>query len=72
MTFYKELESLINKHSMECSSNTPDFILANYLKRCLCAFNEATIAREVWYGRLKIEETEQRDICGPIQKKESS
>jgi len=33
--FKQELEHLINKHSMENRSNTPDFILADYLVRCL-------------------------------------
>lgn len=43
--FVKELEQLINRHSMENDSNTPDFILAHYLAGCLRNFNEATRAR---------------------------
>ena len=39
-----------NKHSRENASNTPDFILAAYLKACLEAFEVATIDRESWYG----------------------
>ena len=50
-TFMQELERLINKHSQENGSNTPDFILANYLKNCLGAFNDAVESRELWYGR---------------------
>lgn len=49
--FAKELESLINRHSMENASDTPDFILAHYLAACLAAFNTATRDRETWYGR---------------------
>jgi hypothetical protein len=49
--FAKELESLINRHSQENDSDTPDFILAGYLRDCLSAWNEATKARERWYGR---------------------
>lgn len=32
MDFEKELEMLINKHSKENESDTPDFVLAQYLK----------------------------------------
>ena len=35
----------------ENESNTPDFILAQYLESCLTAFNTATQQRENWYGR---------------------
>lgn len=49
--FRKELETLINKHSLENGSDTPDFILANYLTKCLEAFDTALVARERWYGR---------------------
>jgi hypothetical protein len=49
--FEKELESLINKHSMENASDTPDFILARYLYRCLQTFNDIIHKRENWYGR---------------------
>lgn len=49
--FETELQSLINKFSMENASNTPDFILAEYMKFCLDAFNQAVQQREKWYGR---------------------
>lgn len=49
--FEKELERLINRHSMENASNTPDWILAQYLKVCLDAFDQAVQQRENWYGR---------------------
>lgn len=49
--FQKELEQLLNRHSQENASNTPDFILANYLNNCLDAFNVAVARREEWYGR---------------------
>ena len=44
--FQKELETLINKHSMEQFSDTPDFVLAEYLNNCLKAFNGAVSARK--------------------------
>jgi hypothetical protein len=49
--FKKELESLINKYSKENDSNTPDFILAQYMSDSLGAFDKAVRSRESWYGR---------------------
>ncbi len=48
--FEKDLEALINKHSVEGASNTPDFMLANFLHRCLEAGNALIRARDSWYG----------------------
>lgn len=48
--FRKELTALINRHSMEKASNTPDLILANYMADCLEAFDKAIQAREEFYG----------------------
>lgn len=50
ITFREELESLINIHSKENASNTPDFILADYLQVCLNAFDMAVNARDAWYS----------------------
>jgi hypothetical protein len=36
---------------MEDGSDTPDFILAQYLNGCLDAYNAALTKREAWYGR---------------------
>jgi hypothetical protein len=49
--FEADLETLINHHSLENGSDTPDFILASYLRECLATFNLALTARERWYGR---------------------
>lgn len=49
MNFTEELQQLINKHSLENHSDTPDFILAQYLVTCLEAFNQATSDRTHWY-----------------------
>ena len=45
-----EIRSAINRHSRENASDSPDFILAHYLLKCLEAFNEATNARDKWHG----------------------
>ena len=46
----KEIERAINRHSAENGSNTPDFILAQFLQSSLEAFDRATKEREDWYG----------------------
>ena len=48
----KDIETAINKSSAENYSNTPDFILAEYLMDCLKAFDNAVLRRAKWYGRL--------------------
>ena len=53
MTLRQELEQVLNKHSAENGSDTPDFILAELLVACLIAFDQAVNAREKWYGREK-------------------
>lgn len=49
-TFKKELEILINKYSLENSSDTPDYILADYLSGCLDLFNSTLAERKRWYN----------------------
>jgi hypothetical protein len=48
--FERDLAAVINKHSKENGSNTPDFILAKFLNVCLMTFEGAVAARETWYG----------------------
>ena len=50
-TFEQALEDVINRWSQENPSNTPDFILAQYLHNCLQVWNAAVAQREKWYGR---------------------
>ena len=47
--FESELTTLINTLSMENGSDTPDFILASYLTKCLRVFDATTERRESWY-----------------------
>lgn len=49
--FRKELGQLINKHCMENESNTPDFILADYLCDCLVVWNTNVKSKYNWQGR---------------------
>lgn len=48
-TLDDDLRELLNRHSRESMSDTPDFILARYLMDCLAAFEAATRLRDAWY-----------------------
>lgn len=48
--FRSELTSLLNRFSKENGSNTPDWILRDYLCDCLKAFDNTTLKRDKWYG----------------------
>ena len=52
----KELAHILNCYSEENRSDTPDWILANYLIDCLDAFNGAMFSREIYNGRKTAEE----------------
>lgn len=51
MALREDIQTAINCASAENGSNTPDFLLAEYLTDCLAAFDKAVGARERWYGR---------------------
>jgi hypothetical protein len=48
--FIHELERIINCASLENESDTPDWILAQYLRDCMKAFTVASNSRRNWYG----------------------
>ena len=41
---------VINQTCAECGSNTPDFMLADYLLDCLDTWDKFTGRRDKWYG----------------------
>lgn len=47
----RELATVLNRYSQENPSNTPDWILAQFLRGCLAAWNTGVQQREGWYGR---------------------
>lgn len=51
----ERIETAINRDCAENGSNTPDFIVAEFLTNCLAAFDTATRQRERWYGRNIVE-----------------
>lgn len=55
-TFKDELTNLINRYSMENDSNTPDFVISEYLMNCLTDFNRALNIRDNWNGSNTIKE----------------
>jgi len=46
-----DIAATLNRYCAENGSDTPDFILAEYLKRCLDNYDATLQAREKWYGR---------------------
>ena len=49
--FEQEVEHIINKYSLESPSNTPDFILASYLRGCLDNWNAHVKQKRDWEGK---------------------
>ena len=47
----KEFAGAVNRLSMENGSNTPDWIIGDFIAAVLTAFDSAVNAREKWYGR---------------------
>lgn len=50
ISFEEDLRQVINRHSAESPSGTPDYILAKYLVEQLKNFNEAVTTRAEWRG----------------------
>lgn len=46
----EELRVLINRHSLENDSNTPDFLLAEVMLQCLKSYNSVIQNRDKWFG----------------------
>jgi len=47
----KDIAEVLNRASRENASDTPDFILAEYMVSSLEAFEIGVRRREEWYGR---------------------
>jgi len=54
MNLRTKIAHVLNEHSAENGSDTPDFILADYLMDCLCAFDRAANRRGDWRSRASI------------------
>jgi len=51
--FKKELAALINTHSLEGDSLTPDYILADYMCSCLEGYVKTVLSRDTWHNTQK-------------------
>jgi len=49
--FEETLRRIINSQSKKNTSNTSDFILAQYLNSCLDAYDVAVQQRKAWYDK---------------------
>jgi hypothetical protein len=47
---WDEVQAVLNRHSRENFSNTPDFILAQFLSSALEAYEQAVNSRDNWYS----------------------
>lgn len=47
--FRHELRDLLNRFSRESESDTPDFILADFLFGCLSAYETAALRRDAFH-----------------------
>lgn len=45
-----QIAEVLDRNSMEKASNTPDFLLGEYLERCLAAAGILISRRDGWYG----------------------
>ena len=61
-----ELQSLINRNSAENGSNTPDFILAEFLTASLKAFDAAVRHRSRWHGNTEQLAWEEGKPAAPV------
>ncbi len=49
LNFERELSELLNRYSKEHDSDTPDYLLSEYLVKTLDALNVAIKARQAWF-----------------------
>lgn len=47
----KEITKIFNKHGLDTITDTPDYILADYVMTCLYAFLKAKGDIEKWFGK---------------------
>jgi len=46
-----DLRGVINRHSRENESDTPDYLIAEYMLGCLEAYERTVVLRDKWHGR---------------------
>jgi hypothetical protein len=58
-----DIRELLNRHSAENGSNTPDFLLASFLMKCLAAWEDTVVDRDRWFSNFP--PTQQENVEGP-------
>ena len=48
--FLKELAKVLNKHNIDTATDTPDYILAEYLNSCLRSYLIVNYNNRNWHG----------------------
>ena len=51
--FKKELSSLLNRYSWDTACETPDYILADYVERCLLNYCSTMAMNIAWHSNWK-------------------
>jgi len=46
-----DLAELLNQHSMEQASETPDYVLAEYMLGCLYTYEKAIVGKELFWDK---------------------
>jgi hypothetical protein len=54
-SLHRPLARLLNIACRENASDTPDFILAQFMLQCLIAFEQASNERRAWHGEERAE-----------------
>lgn len=57
-----ELSDVLNRLSRENESDTPDFLLADYMLDSLRAYEHAVKARDKWFGFTAFQERDEQEI----------
>lgn len=69
VALHKGIQTLVNSLSLENESNTPDWVIADYLVECLDVWNRTTDTRERYYGRtaevLPLSKWPTAEACSP-------
>lgn len=49
MGLKSDLQHVLNSHSVDSKLATPDYVLAEYLKDCLKAFDKACLVKDIFW-----------------------
>lgn len=67
VTFEDELTRLISKYGLDSLTNTPDFILAYYLKDCALTYQNLATRRTEWFKQKQAkDETDRASHLAPL------